>query len=64
MTQYAELVAAGVADERALVLVDRRGDRALITLSEPERLNRLSAGMMFQLQGGSTSWYAIRACVR
>jgi 2-(1,2-epoxy-1,2-dihydrophenyl)acetyl-CoA isomerase len=51
MTQYAELVAQGLADERALVLVDRRGDRALITLSEPERLNRLSAGMMFQLQG-------------
>jgi 2-(1,2-epoxy-1,2-dihydrophenyl)acetyl-CoA isomerase len=51
MTEYADLIAEGLADERELVLVDRRrADRAVVTLSEPERLNPLSSGLVLQLQ--------------
>ena len=35
---------------RSLVKMDRRGDRVTLTLSEPERLNPLSAGLNLQLQ--------------
>jgi 2-(1,2-epoxy-1,2-dihydrophenyl)acetyl-CoA isomerase len=50
MTLYQELRKAGAEDERTLVRSDLRGDRAMITLADPERLNPLSAGLNFQLQ--------------
>jgi len=46
---YADLIAEGRADQRQLVLVEREGERATVTLSDPERLNPLSAGLMLQL---------------
>ncbi|HEX5610559.1 MAG TPA: enoyl-CoA hydratase/isomerase family protein [Solirubrobacterales bacterium] len=49
MDSYADLIAEGRADERRLVLVEREGERATVTLSDPERLNPLSAGLMLQL---------------
>jgi 2-(1,2-epoxy-1,2-dihydrophenyl)acetyl-CoA isomerase len=50
MTLYQELRKAGAEDERTLVRSDLRGDRATITLADPERLNPLSAGLNLQLQ--------------
>jgi 2-(1,2-epoxy-1,2-dihydrophenyl)acetyl-CoA isomerase len=50
VTTYADLIAAGRADERELVRVSRDGARATVTLCEPERLNPLSAGLTLQLQ--------------
>ena len=50
MTLYQDLRKAGAEDERMLVRAERRGDRALITLADPERLNALSAGLNLQLQ--------------
>ena len=43
MSTYAELLEQGSADDSELVRVERQGDRAVVTLSEPERLNALSA---------------------
>jgi len=50
MTTYADLVDRGRADTAAFVHVDRRGDRAVVTLAEPERLNPLSAPLVQQLR--------------
>lgn len=50
MTMYRHLREDGAADERELVSVDRRGDRVLLTLKDPKRLNSLSAGLNLQLQ--------------
>jgi 2-(1,2-epoxy-1,2-dihydrophenyl)acetyl-CoA isomerase len=49
VTTYADVVAAGRADERELVTVDHRGDRAVVTLADPDKLNVLSAPLMLQL---------------
>jgi 2-(1,2-epoxy-1,2-dihydrophenyl)acetyl-CoA isomerase len=49
-TSYEEAVAAGRSDERALVAVERRDGRALVRLTEPERLNPLSAPLTVQLR--------------
>lgn len=46
---YAEVVSAGQADERTLVEVEHLGDRAVLRLADPEKLNVLSAPMMVQL---------------
>jgi len=46
---YAEIVAAASADERELVAVERDGDRAVLHLGDPEKLNVLSAPLMVQL---------------
>ena len=46
---YAQVLAAGRAEERTMVETERRGDRALITLSDPGKLNALSAPLMVQL---------------
>jgi 2-(1,2-epoxy-1,2-dihydrophenyl)acetyl-CoA isomerase len=46
---YAEVVAEGRADERELVTVEREGDRAIVRLGDPDKLNVLSAPMMIQL---------------
>jgi 2-(1,2-epoxy-1,2-dihydrophenyl)acetyl-CoA isomerase len=50
MTMYRDLRKAGAEDERTLVQVDHRDDRAILTLADPERLNPLSAGLNLQLQ--------------
>ena len=46
---YAEVVSAGQADERTLVEVEHLGDRAVLRLADPDKLNVLSAPMMVQL---------------
>ncbi|MFL5844868.1 MAG: enoyl-CoA hydratase/isomerase family protein [Solirubrobacteraceae bacterium] len=47
---YAELIAEGRADERVLVRVERREERAIVTLDDPAKRNVLSAGLCLQLQ--------------
>jgi 2-(1,2-epoxy-1,2-dihydrophenyl)acetyl-CoA isomerase len=49
MKTYTEVVADGRADERELVTVERSGDRAVMTLADPDKLNVLSAPLMIQL---------------
>jgi 2-(1,2-epoxy-1,2-dihydrophenyl)acetyl-CoA isomerase len=50
-TMYRDLVAEGDADSAPRrIRVDREDDRALITLSDPERLNVLSAPLVRQLR--------------
>src|SRR4051794_38570114 len=50
MTTYRELRNAGAEDQRTLVQTDFRGDRVVVTLADPERLNPLGAGLNLQLQ--------------
>ena len=50
MTLYRELRESGAEDTRALVEVERTGERAVVTMNEPERLNPLSVGLNLQLQ--------------
>ncbi len=46
---YREIVAGARADERELVEVQRDGDRAVVYLGDPDKLNVLSAPLMVQL---------------
>ena len=46
---YTEIIATARADERELVGVERDGDRAVLHLGDPEKLNALSAPLMVQL---------------
>jgi len=48
MSLYEELRNQGEAEETAYVDVQRRGDSAVLTLSEPGRLNVLSAPLVVQ----------------
>ncbi len=50
MTLYTELLSKGASEQRRLVRVERGQTRAVLTLSDPDRLNPLSAGLMMQLQ--------------
>jgi len=50
MSTYPELVKGGEAEERSLVTVERTAARAVITLSDPTRLNSLTPGMVLQLR--------------
>lgn len=51
MTSYPEFVAAGRADERTLVHVERQSAaHAVVTLDDPGSLNALTPGLMIQLQ--------------
>ena len=50
MSKYRQLRDQGAGDGRALVRVDRSGDRVVLTLDDPERLNPLSPGLNLQLQ--------------
>ncbi len=50
MTVYAELVKQGRDAPPGLVEVERNGDRAVVTLNDPDRLNPLSAGLVIQLK--------------
>jgi 2-(1,2-epoxy-1,2-dihydrophenyl)acetyl-CoA isomerase len=47
---YADFVAEGRSSTAELVAVDRRGDRAVVRLSDPGKLNVLSAPLMVQLR--------------
>jgi 2-(1,2-epoxy-1,2-dihydrophenyl)acetyl-CoA isomerase len=47
---YAEFVANGRSSTAELVAVERRGDRAVVRLSDPDKLNVLSAPLMVQLR--------------
>ncbi len=46
---YSEVVADAHADEREYVQVEHRGDRATVTLADPDKRNVLSAPLMVQL---------------
>jgi 2-(1,2-epoxy-1,2-dihydrophenyl)acetyl-CoA isomerase len=48
---YAELIDQGAATEESFVSVERREDRAVVTLDDPGKLNVLSAPLMLQLRG-------------
>lgn len=50
MSTYRELLAEGHAEKRTLVRVQRTAERAVITLSDPSRLNSLTTGLVLQLQ--------------
>ena len=52
---YRQLLAEGTAgDAPRMVRTDRRGDRAVVTLDDPERLNPLSAALVLQLKQALT----------
>jgi enoyl-CoA hydratase len=50
MTVYPHLIEEGLADECSLVRVTRDAQRAVATLSDPDRLNPLSAGLVLRLR--------------
>jgi 2-(1,2-epoxy-1,2-dihydrophenyl)acetyl-CoA isomerase len=50
VSTYPELLQQGRAEERELVTVERNDARAVVTLSDPGRLNSLTTGLMLQLQ--------------
>jgi 2-(1,2-epoxy-1,2-dihydrophenyl)acetyl-CoA isomerase len=50
MSLYQDLREQGAAEKRSLVRVERKNDRVTITLSDPDRLNSLSAALNLQLQ--------------
>ena len=49
VTSYDELIGTARASEERLVLVEREGSRATVTMHDPERLNALSAVLTVQL---------------
>jgi 2-(1,2-epoxy-1,2-dihydrophenyl)acetyl-CoA isomerase len=59
---YAEVVAAAHADERELVTVERLGDRAILHLGDPAKLNVLSAPLMVQLLARASELASDPAC--
>jgi 2-(1,2-epoxy-1,2-dihydrophenyl)acetyl-CoA isomerase len=66
MSLYESLVAEGRSAEERYVHVDQRGDRAVVTLDESERLNVLSAPLVIQLRDALTGLAAdpaVRAIV-
>jgi 2-(1,2-epoxy-1,2-dihydrophenyl)acetyl-CoA isomerase len=50
MNLYEDLRRAGDQDERSLVVQERDAQRVTLTLTDPERLNSLGAGLNLQLQ--------------
>ena len=50
MGVYEELVEQGESGSERLVQVERRAERAIVTLDEPDRLNALSARMVIQVK--------------
>jgi 2-(1,2-epoxy-1,2-dihydrophenyl)acetyl-CoA isomerase len=49
-TSYEQTVRQAREDQTSLVLVDREGSRAVVTLNDPEKLNPLSAALTVQLR--------------
>lgn len=60
MSMYETLVDEGRAAEREAVRVEHRGDRAVVTLVEPDKLNPLSAAVVQQLKAALTALAADR----
>jgi 2-(1,2-epoxy-1,2-dihydrophenyl)acetyl-CoA isomerase len=50
MSYYEQFVDDGLADDEPRVLVNHRGDRAVVRLADPDRLNVLSAPLVQQLK--------------
>ena len=50
MSTYPELLQQGRDEERELIRVRREGARAIVTLSDPPRLNSLTPGLVLPLQ--------------
>jgi 2-(1,2-epoxy-1,2-dihydrophenyl)acetyl-CoA isomerase len=46
---YADILAEAMAEPRTLVMVERQGPRAIVTMTEPGRMNSLTAALMWQL---------------
>jgi 2-(1,2-epoxy-1,2-dihydrophenyl)acetyl-CoA isomerase len=57
---YEAMLAAGAEAAGEAVRVEHRGDRAVVTLAEPERLNALSAPLVAQLKAALTELAADR----
>jgi 2-(1,2-epoxy-1,2-dihydrophenyl)acetyl-CoA isomerase len=65
-TSYEQTVRQAREDRTSLVLVDREGSRAVVTLNDPEKLNPLSASLTVQLREALeelTADHAVRAIV-
>ncbi len=50
MSTYPELLEDGKAEQRSLVKLERKENRAVLTLSDPGRLNSLTTGLVLQLR--------------
>lgn len=61
MTFYEDLLASGRGHEDTRVRVERSGDRARVTLADPEKLNVLSAPLVQQLRAALEELVADRA---
>lgn len=61
MTFYDDLIADARDDSRAFVRTERAGDRAIVTLDDPDKLNVLSAGLTRQLRAALEDLVADRA---
>jgi 2-(1,2-epoxy-1,2-dihydrophenyl)acetyl-CoA isomerase len=61
MTFYEDLVSRGREDPEAVVRVERRSDRAVVTLDDPGKLNVLSAPLVQQLKAALDELVADRA---
>jgi 2-(1,2-epoxy-1,2-dihydrophenyl)acetyl-CoA isomerase len=65
-TSYEQTVRQARKDRTSLVLVDREGSRAVVTLNDPEKLNPLSAALTIQLRDALEELaadHAVRAIV-
>ena len=61
MTFYDDLLSAGRDEPARFVRVQRSGDRAVVTLDDPDKLNVLSAPLVHQLKSGLQELVADRA---
>jgi len=61
MTFYDELLDSGRSGSEARVRIERKADRAVVTLEDPEKLNVLSAPLVAQLKAGLQDLVADRA---
>jgi len=61
---YETMLAAGRDGAPEAVRVERHGDRAVVTLAEPERLNALSAPLVSQLKAARASSPPTGSCAR
>jgi len=50
VSTYPELLEDGKAEQRSLVKLERKENRAVLTLSDPGRLNSLTTGLVLQLR--------------